>query len=191
VVKVYPELLNVAVQPMLPVIVTVPAVVQLPDQPPNVEPETGVAVNVTAVPLLRTVVQVLPQLIVPGLLLTVPLPVPARVTVSVYVVIKLNVAVQVMLPVIVKLTLGLAVLQPAPDHPAKVEPLAGVALRVTAVPPTYASLQSFPHAIPKGELLIVPLPDLATLSVKLAASVVPQISFVYAELPAVLNALTR
>ncbi len=132
--NVYPEPLKVAVQPMLLVIVTLPAVVQLPDQPPNVDPEAGVAVKLTAVPLLRIVVQVLPQLIVPGLLVTVPLPVPARVTVSVYVVIKLNVAVQVMLPVIVKLTLGLAVLQPAPDQPVKTEPVAGAAVRLTRVP---------------------------------------------------------
>jgi hypothetical protein len=126
--------LKVAVQPMLLVIVTLPAAVQLPDQPPNVDPEAGAAVKVTAVPLLRIVVQVLPQLIVPGLLVTVPLPVPARVTVSVYVVIKLNVAVQVMLPVIVKLTWGLAVLQPVPDQPAKTEPVAGAAVRLTRVP---------------------------------------------------------
>ena len=132
--NVYPELLKVAVQPMLLVIVTLPAAVQLPDQPPNVDPVAGVPVKVTELPLLRIVVQVLPQLIVPGLLVTVPLPVPARVTVSVYVVIKLNVAVQVMLPVIVKLTLGLAVLQPVPDQPANTEPVAGAAVRLTRVP---------------------------------------------------------
>lgn len=133
-VNVYPEPLKVAVQPMLPVIVTLPAVVQLPDQPANVDPEAGVAVKVTAVPLLRIVVQVLPQLIPAALLVTVPVPVPVRVTVSVYVVIKLNVAVQVMLPVIVKLTLGLAVLQPVPDQPAKTEPVVGPAIRLTRVP---------------------------------------------------------
>jgi hypothetical protein len=176
---------------MLPVIVTPPVAVQLPDQPANVDPEAAMAVSVTGVPLLILAVQVLPQLIPVGLLVTVPVPVPARVTVSVYLVNKLNVAVQAMLPVIVKLTSGLVVLQPVPDQPAKAEPLAGAALNFTAVPPTYTSLQSLPHATPKGELLIVPLPDLATLSVKLEARVVPQISFVYAELPAVLNALTR
>lgn len=115
-VKVYPELLNVAVQPMLPVIVTVPAAVQLPDQPANVEPEAGVAVNVTAVPLLRLAVQAAPQSIPAGLLFTVPAPVPARLTVSVYVLLRLNTAVQVMLEFIVTLPLAQAV----PDHPAKV-----------------------------------------------------------------------
>jgi hypothetical protein len=176
---------------MFPVIVTVPVVVQLPDQPANVEPDAGAAVNVTVLPLLSVFEQVLPQLIPVGLLVTEPLPVPARVTVSIYVVNKLNVAVQAMLALIVKLTSGLVVLQPIPDQPAKTEPVAGAALNFTAVPLMYTSLQSLPHAIPKGELLIVPLPDLATFSVKLESNVVPQISFVYAELPAVLNALTR
>ena len=68
---------------MLPVIVTLPAAVQFPDQPANVDPEAAVAVNVTAVPLLILAVQVLPQLIPTGLLVTVPVPFPARVTVSV------------------------------------------------------------------------------------------------------------
>ena len=68
---------------MLPVIVTLPAAVQLPVQPANVDPEAAVAVNVTAVPLLILAVQVLPQLIPAGLLVTVPVPVPVRVTLSV------------------------------------------------------------------------------------------------------------
>jgi hypothetical protein len=115
VVKVYPELLKVAVQAMLPVIVKLPAV-QLLDQPANVEPEAGVAVNVTAVPLLRVVEQVLPQLIPAGLLVTVPLPVPRRFTVKLYVVIKLNTAVQLILP----FTVTVPLLQAVPDQPAKV-----------------------------------------------------------------------
>lgn len=129
-VNIYAELLNVAVQPMLPVIVTVPAVVQLPDQPPNVEPDAGAAVNVTVVPLLSVVEQVLPQLIPVGLLVTVPVPVPARLTVSVYAVMRLNTAVQLMLAFIVTLPL----VQAVPDQPVNVEPLAGVGVRLTSVP---------------------------------------------------------
>ena len=87
VVKVYPELLNVAVQAMLPVIVKLTlglAVLQpAPAHPAKVEPEPAVAVKVTGVPLLSVVEQVLPQLIPVGLLVTVPVPVPARVTASV------------------------------------------------------------------------------------------------------------
>ena len=128
--NVYPDPLKVAVQPILPVIVTLPVAVQLPDQPANVEPEAAVAVNVTAVPLLRLVVQVLPQLIPAGLLVTVPVPFPARVTVSVYVVIKLNTAVQFMLAFMVTLPL----VQAVPDQPVNVEPLAGIAVRLTTVP---------------------------------------------------------
>jgi hypothetical protein len=78
-----------------------------------------------------------------------------------------------------------------PDQLAKVEPLTGAALKLTTVPPVYTSVQSLPQLIPAGELVTVPLPDRFKVNVKLAASVVPQISFVYAELPAVLNALTR
>jgi hypothetical protein len=132
VVNVYPELLNVAVQPMLPVIVTVPAVVQLPDQPANVEPEADVAVKVTAVPLLSVVEQELPQLIPVGLLVTVPVPVPARLTVSVYAVMRLNTAVQLMLAFIVTLP---SVQSALPDQLAKVEPVAGAAVNFTTLPP--------------------------------------------------------
>ena len=67
-----------------------------------------------------------------GVLLTVPLPVPALLTVrptgdalnvAVTVVVEVTVTVQVPVPV-----------QPPPLHPAKVEPVADVAVRVTAVP---------------------------------------------------------
>lgn len=115
-VKVYPEELKVAVQLMLPVIVTLPLAVQLPDQPANVEPEAGVAVNVTAVPLLRVVEQVVPQLIPAGLLVTVPVPFPIRFTAKLYVVIKLKTAVQVILP----FTVTVPLLQAVPDQPAKI-----------------------------------------------------------------------
>ena len=53
-----------------------------PLQPVKVEPATGVAVSVTAVPLVKLAAQVAPQLIPTGELVTVPLPVPAGVTVS-------------------------------------------------------------------------------------------------------------
>jgi hypothetical protein len=45
--------------------------------------------------------------------------------------------------------------------------------------------------MPLGELVTVPFPERFNVNVKLAARVVPQISLVYAELPAELNALTR
>jgi hypothetical protein len=55
---------------------------QAPLHPPKVEPEAGEAVSVTAVPLEKLALQVLPQLIPEGLLVTLPEPLPARVTLS-------------------------------------------------------------------------------------------------------------
>ena len=63
--------------------VTEPVAQPVPDHPAKVEPEAGVAVKVTAAPLLKVVEQVLPQLMPAGELVTVPLPVPPRFTVRV------------------------------------------------------------------------------------------------------------
>ena len=60
--------------------VTEPVVQPVPLQPPKVEPEAGVAVRVTMVPLLKFAEQVLPQLMPAGELVTVPVPVPALTT---------------------------------------------------------------------------------------------------------------
>ncbi|GIX32855.1 MAG: hypothetical protein KatS3mg125_0811 [Lysobacterales bacterium] len=78
-------MLNVAVTVWLVLIVTEQEPV--PEHPPplhpaKVEPESGVAVNVTVEPWLKLAEQVEPQLIPEGLLVTVPLPVPALFTVS-------------------------------------------------------------------------------------------------------------
>ena len=67
---------------------TVTTQVPVPEQPPplqpvKVEPAAGVAVSVTAVPLVKVAEQVAPQMITAGELVTVPLPVPAGVTVRV------------------------------------------------------------------------------------------------------------
>ena len=77
--------MNVAVTLVLALTVTVQVAVpvQAPDQPAKVEPEEGVAVRVTEVPLLKVAAQVEPQLIPAGVLVTVPVPVPAGVTVRV------------------------------------------------------------------------------------------------------------
>jgi len=50
--------------------------VQAPLQPANAERFAGVAFNVTTVPPLKAALHALPQLIPPGLELTVPEPVP-------------------------------------------------------------------------------------------------------------------
>ena len=52
---------------------------------------------------------------------------------------------------------------PVPEHaalqPANSEPLAGVAVRVTAVPSAKSCVQSDPQEIPDGEEDTVPFPD--------------------------------
>jgi hypothetical protein len=76
--------LNVAVTEVLAVRVTAhaPVPVHPPDQPTNVEPGEGEAVNVTDVPLAKLALHVVPQMIPDGLLVMVPVPAPASCTVS-------------------------------------------------------------------------------------------------------------
>jgi hypothetical protein len=73
---------NVAVTVVLDVRVTVHVLVpvQAPDQPTNVEPVLGVAVNITGVPLAKLALHVVPQLMPEGLLVTVPGPVLCTVS---------------------------------------------------------------------------------------------------------------
>lgn len=78
------DVLKVAVTEAAAVRVTahVPLPLQAPDHPANVEPELGTAVSVTEVPLAKLALHVVPQLMPVGLLVTVPVPVPASCTVS-------------------------------------------------------------------------------------------------------------
>ncbi len=65
---------------MAAVIVTEPVLQPVPLQPAKVEPDAGVAVKVTTVPLVKVDEQVVPQVIAAGELVTVPPPVPASIT---------------------------------------------------------------------------------------------------------------
>jgi hypothetical protein len=78
-------------------------------------------------------VQVLPQLMPAGALVTAPLPDPAMLTASAYAAGTLNVAVTVVAAVTVT-THAPVPLQAPPLHPANVDPVAAVAVRVTTAP---------------------------------------------------------
>src|SRR2546427_6989810 len=106
---------------------------------------------------------VAPQLIPAGELVTVPLPVPAGVTVRAKVC-TVNVAVTVVAAESVTVQVPVPE-QPPPLQPVKVEPAAGVAVSVTAVPLEKLAEQVAPQLIPAGELVTVPLPVPALLTV--------------------------
>src|SRR5213080_4433646 len=148
---------------------TVTTQVPVPEHPPplqplKVEPVAGLAVSVTAVPLVKLAEQVAPQVIPAGELVTVPLPVPTLLTVSAKLG-RLKVAVT-----------GVAVETvttqvPVPEHPPplqplKVEPAAGLAVSVTAVPLAKLAEQVAPQVMPAGELVTVPLPVPAGVTVR-------------------------
>ena len=136
-----------------------------PDHPPNVDPVFGVAVSVTAVPLAKLAMQVEPQLIPDGELLTDPPPAPASCTVNRGpLVAVLNVAVTEVL--LDSVTLHVLVPeQPPPDQPTKVDPAFGVAVSVTAVPLAKFAVQVEPQVIPEGALLTDPPPVPASCTV--------------------------
>jgi hypothetical protein len=169
---------NVAVTALLALIVRVqvPVPVQSPLQPVNVEPVAGVAVSVTLVPSSYPFEHVAPQLIVPGELVTVPDPVPAFVTVRVRWI--TNVAVAALFALIVSVHVPVPLQSPL--QPLNLEPEAGVAVSVTLVPSPYESEQVAPQLIAPGELVTVPEPAPAFVTVKVRA--VPLIVNVFAEL---------
>lgn len=139
--------------------------VHAPLHPPKDEPEAAVAVRVTAMPEAKLAVHVVPQLIPAGLLVTVPLPLPARVTVKVGCVggggVAANVAVTVELAV--SLTVHV-VPEHAPPHPVKLEPELAVAVSVTEVPWSKFAEQVVGQLIPLGLLVMVPLPVVVTVN---------------------------
>ena len=116
-----------------PPIITVqsPVPVQSPVQPAKVEPVAAVAVRVTLLPYEKLAPHVPPQSIPAGLLVTVPDPVPAFVTLRAK---GCRVKVAVTLRAAVMATMQLPVPVQSPPQPMKVEPVVGVAVRVTLLP---------------------------------------------------------
>jgi hypothetical protein len=167
-VKLEP-LLNVAVTLSAALIVTtqLPVPLHAPLQPANVLPKLADCVSVTCVPLAKLAEQPSGQMMPAGLLVTLPLPVPARATVNAYVVVALNVAVADCAEFIV--IVHVVPPQSWPPHPAKVEPLAGVSVNVTVVPLLKVAeqpvLDPVVQLIPAGLLVTVPLPVPAVVTV--------------------------
>jgi len=91
----------------------------------------GVAVSVTSVPLAKLAVQVVPQSIPAGVLVTVPAPDPALKTLSAKV--GVNVAVTAVAAVSATVQ-GPVPVQAPPPQPVKTDPTAGVAVSATTVP---------------------------------------------------------
>jgi hypothetical protein len=109
-----------------------------PVQPTKDEPVVAVAVRVTGVPWLKVALQVCPQLMPAGVLTTLPLPVPPRVTANAGEVLKLAITEAFCVNVTLQAPMPLQ----EPDHPAKKEFCAGAAVSVTWVPLAKLALQA-------------------------------------------------
>jgi len=142
-----------------------------PLQPVNIDPAVALAVNVTLLLMEKLAMQVAPQLMPAGLLVTVPTPVPALDTISVCGPDALNVAVTLWaaLRVSVQITSALQErkLKPRPVQPENVDPTAGVAVSVTTLPVVKSATQYFPQLIPTGLLSTVPAPVPALVTVSI------------------------
>ena len=172
-VSALPFRVNVAVTACAALIVTAQVPVPehpLPLHPAKLEPVLAVAVSVTTVLEAKLAVQVEPQLIPTGLLVTVPLPVPALLTVSAWVV-PVKVAVTDRAALIVTTQVPVPE-HPLPLHPAKLEPASGAAVSVATVLEAKLAVQVEPQLIPAGLLVTVPLPVPALLTVSAYCSAV-------------------
>jgi len=131
----------------------------VPLHPPPLQPEkdelaAAAAVRVTTVPGAKLALQVSPQLMPDGLLVTAPWPVPFRTTLRSGEVLKLAVTEAFC----VSVTLQTPAPLQAPDQPANDEFAAGDAVSVTWVPLAKLALQVCPQLMPAGLLVTVPVP---------------------------------
>jgi hypothetical protein len=135
-----------------------PKPLQAPLQPAKPQPSAGVAVSVTCVAGAKFALHVDGQLIPAGELVTVPLP----VTLTDNATFCTNVAVTDAAAFIV--TEHPALPLQAPPQVLKVQPLAGVAVKVTGVPLANPALHIDGQLMPEGLLATVPLPVTLTVS---------------------------
>jgi hypothetical protein len=112
--------------------------------------------------------QIEPHLIPAGLDVTFPVPLPAFLTVNVWELSAKVATTERAWPIV---TVQVLVPLQAPDQPEKVEPLAGVAARVTLVPKAKSWEQVDPQLIPGGSELTVPVPAPALLTLRRWVSV--------------------
>lgn len=160
--------MNVAVTDFaaLSEIVQVEAVpLQAPDHPANLEPDLGASVSLTDVPEVNFALQVVPQLMPEGLLVTVPVPAPALSTVSgMGEAVRLKVAVTDFADLRETVQVAALPLQ-APDHPANLDPDFEVSVSLTDVPELNFAPQVDPQLMPDGLLVTLPCPVPAFFSV--------------------------
>ena len=122
----------------------------------------GAAARLITVPLAAVIEQVAPQLMPTGVLLTEPVPVPARLTESVNRGTKVAVTEVAVLTVTVHVPVPA---QEAPLHPVNTDPDVAAAVSVTLVPLMKLAEQVAPQLIPLGELVTVPEPAPALVTV--------------------------
>jgi hypothetical protein len=123
-----------------------------PLQPAKDELAAAAAVRVTTVPGAKLALQVWPQLMPAGLLVTLPL--PFRATLRSGEVLKLAVTEAFC----VSVTLQTPAPLHAPDQPANEEFAIGDAVSATWVPLAKLALQVCPQLMPVGALVTVPVP---------------------------------
>ena len=136
-----------------------------PVHPVNSDNVAGVAVSVTAVPITKSLLQAVPQLIPAGDDVTEPLPMPVNDTVSVN---RLSMKIAVTDLAFVIETVHVAPETASqPVHPVKSEFAAGAAVSVTCESLRNCAVQVVPQARPAGDEVTVPVPSpcLTTASV--------------------------
>ena len=162
---VVPTVSKVAVTDRAAAIVTlqvVPVAESQPVQPAKAEPASAAAVSVTAAPVLKEALQVVPQLIPPPV--TVPAPLPPFTTVSAWVTGRSSKVAMTDRSTAIVMSQVVPVAESQPVQPAKTEPASAVAVSVTAVPELTEALHVAPQLIPPPVTVPVPLPPFTTVS---------------------------